>query len=1753
MPNNNNDNKNMNKLCNNCNNNIHKLNDAVCDNCITINSNKVTQKKLVSKKESPSRVSKLIGEKCTIKCTVNEKNMVMLLDTGAQVSLLSYTHMKSNFPNLQIQKLTDLLSEGNYLQVQWGNSIEIPFQGWVNLHLQLGSQADICQIEVPFLVTSEELDYLILGFNAVRQLVTSQEDSANVIKIFEHAFNTCDQRRIESFVNMISLTNREDYIDVKVKGHEVIIPAGKICNINCKVSEYPSERKTDMIFQQCDVELPEGLECTDCVVPVQRGINKYFNVPVVNTSEHDITLRKDTRIGIVDYVTSIVPVEMKPARSKRLAAVNKISITPDETQQAVNESTEDPPSAVSILNEHQQNVINSIDLSGLTTSEREKVRAMLRKESDVFAVDDNDVGNVDSHRMKINLKDNAPVQATYNSVPQPLYQELRNYIEDLLSKEWIKTSESDYSSPIVAVRKKDGTLRLCCDYRKLNAKTIPDRHPLRRIQNVIDTLGKNQYFSILDQTKAYHQLHLDQESRKLTAFLTPWGFYEWIRVPFGLMNAPACFQRFMESCLGEYRDQFCIPYLDDLLVYSHSFEDHLNHLQLVLQRLRKYGVKIKPAKCQMFKREVSYLGRLISSEGYTVDPKNTQAVVTKSKRKPTNITELRSLLGLVGYFRRSIPSFSQIAKPLYDILKDAEKRAKSKQIIVWTEEHQKSLDQLIHCITTPPILAYPNFEDPFILHTDASSKGLGCALYQIQDNQLRVLGYGSRTLVGAESKYHSSKLEFLALKWAICEHFKDYLYYSPHFDVYTDFNPLTYLQTTCKVNATGQRWVNELSNFNFSIHYKPGIENVVADSLSRYPEITDDLKDYSHKLNVDDVRTMFDAVVNQKENNETWIAAINTISTTFDDIENEILYDAGDKPRTISWNDIVLAQKEEQCIKTVINYKLKGECPEEKDRKQLSPAVKRLLREWNKLEVYKDVLYRKFADHQKQIVLPAKLKPLVYHELHVNMGHLGYNRTTELIKSRFYWPQMDEEIQHFVTKICSCVKRKKPNVLKKAPMKSITAKEPFQTIGMDFLHLDQSTGGYQYLLVVTDIFTKFAQVYATRNKEAKTVAERLYNDLILRFGIPGQVLHDQGKEFDNQMMKHLARLCNIKRLRTSPYHPEGNSQTERLNQTLINMLKTLTEENKTNWKDHIQKLVHAYNCTSHASTGYSPYFLLFGRKPRLPIDVILEENSEEENIPCSTYVRKWQEQMKQAYEIAQKQSSKRKEKDKDRHNNKRPRATVLFPGDRVLVRNLSERGGTGKMRSFWENKVHVIIESYGEDPVIYKVQPENDKNGKARNLHRNMLQPCDELLDNFNWNLSDKDHQHEDNALADIKKKSKTKDKREVISTEEESSSDEIPQFTPAALAQPVKYFDNDKSSNIQQSKSSLDKSDYQNVRTNQDNGTDYISSLKQHRLPEQPEIDFTISKEHIDKKPPSRVRGVIYITDDESIRNETPRIKDVIEVTDDETIRNETPRVKNIIDITDDEALSKSIRQEQKSRKSYDRNISKEEGELTSEKKPSSVRVKYQEKKRYNLRNSKSATTNQVRSKIRQGLNNQSEKVSADEQHQPPIPTEPTYTEDQIMNKPACSINKSVISGPVNLDGLEPKIHGINNEADQNGQNGNINYQNGYINNQNGQNGFINYQNGYINNNQYGYINNQYGNINNRYEDHNNDNHLKSEESSNEYIATPDNQSSYINAVTQPNLVYLSAYTYFILIPSFSAYYGQVPSTGWMQYYTTC
>ena len=345
---------------------------------------------------------------------------------------------------------------------------------------------------------------------------------------------------------------------------------------------------------------------------------------------------------------------------------------------------------------------------------------------------------------------------------------------------------------------------MCVDYRMLHKRSVKDAYALPRIEEVFDVLHGAKYFSTIDMKAGYHQVEIEDHHKERTAFTVgPLGFYEYIKMPFGLSNSPATYQRLMEEVLGDYNMTICVIYLDDLIIFSSSFEEHLRHLDMVLTRLREKNLKLSPEKCYFIQERVNFLGHIVSSQGIETDPAKIEKILNWPT--PSNAKELRSFIAFAGYYHRFVKDFSKITRPLSELIPGTSKKKKKiTKEWVWKDEQQKVFDNLKKKIMTqPPVLAYPDFSKEFELHTDASTIGLGAVLYQ----DGKVIAYASRALTKSEKNYSAFKLEFLALKWAITEKFKDYLALQ-HFTVFTDSNPLTYVLTSAKLDATGHRWAS---------------------------------------------------------------------------------------------------------------------------------------------------------------------------------------------------------------------------------------------------------------------------------------------------------------------------------------------------------------------------------------------------------------------------------------------------------------------------------------------------------------------------------------------------------------------------------------------------------------------------------------------------------------------------------------------------------------------------------------------------------------------------------------------------------------------------------------------------------------------------------------------------------------------------------------------------------------------------------
>ena len=1268
------------------------------------------------------KLIKLVGRRCIVKGKLNGKTVEILWDTGAQVSIISKAFLQENFPDCKIKDVDELLSCD--LALTAANGSTIPYEGWVELNFQVGGSKSV--LPVPFLVAHEIVELPLVGYNVIEHLIKSNELECDGIS---SSFISMGVSQAPALIEFINSVTRDELCPVKTRKSDVILPREQSVKISCRVNTGPLGKSTPVLFEADEHgQWPSGVEVPDTLLMVKGGKSSRVDIEVRNTTRHDIKLRGRTVLGRLQLVQSVVPADVR------------LKDESENTQQPQNQheprdhrTTQNPDVPLIELPNH----LKGVDLGALTSKQRQLASQLLLEEADAFAQNDDDVGSIPDLQMNIQLNDTTPVQKNYVAVPRPLYPEVKAYIEDLLNRNFIRKSKSSYSSPVVCVREKDQSLRLCVDYRELNRKTHVDRHPIPRIQETLDNLGGSSWFSVLDQGKAYHQGFLTPESQPLTAFITPWGLYEWIRIPFGLSNAPASFQRFMETCLGDLRDEICIPYLDDIIVFSSTFEDHIEHLRTVFQRLKEYGVKLKPKKCTMFKREVVFLGRVVSAQGYKLDPSTMAPILRLKDTPPKTVNEVRKLMGFLNYYRRYIENFSRIAKPIYNLVKIPETDGKgkststSKQLggnnpVSWTSTHQSALETLIKCLASAPVMAYPDPRSPYVLHTDASEGGLGAVLYQEQNGVLRVIAYGSRTLTPAEKNYHlhSGKLEFLALKWAICEQFRDYLYYAPSFVVYTDNNPLTYVLSSAKLNATGLRWIGELADFNFTIRYRPGKTNVDADTLSRHPEhMRQYMVSCTEEMLQEELRAVIQSIQLQDNGQVNWISSLTSDPSVLHD---GVLTPTLNTIQTLDMADVRQAQIDDPITGKVHQFVHSRVRPTTAKTAGESPDVILLLHEWLKLHIGKDGVLRRRNGDQDQIVLPSKYRTTVLVELHDNMAHLGSERVLRLARDRFYWPRMQRDVEHYVRNICRCVKQKPPRLKTRAPLQPIVTTSPFELVSIDFVHLERSSGGYEYILVIVDHFTRYAQAYPTRNKAAKTVAEKLYNDYILRFGFPAKIHHDQGGEFENKLLKNLEDLCGVGHCRTTPYHPQGNGQVERFNRTLLDMLRTLPEKEKSRWKDHVNKVVHAYNCTHNDTTGFSPFFLLFGRHPRLPIDLIFKSKTPSTKQEYPQFVKQWKDAMKEAYQRAGRQIIERSHRAKKTYD-RWVRSSVLEPGDRVLVRNLSERGGPGKLRSFWEDDIHVVVKRKSPESPVYEIKPERGEGRKNRVLHRNLLLPCEYL------------------------------------------------------------------------------------------------------------------------------------------------------------------------------------------------------------------------------------------------------------------------------------------------------------------------------------------------------------------------------------------------------------------------------------------
>lgn len=1212
----------------------------------------------------------LIGEPNECEILIEDKRCMALIDTGSMVTTISEAFLQQHLPQTPIHMLEDLQLEGP-------NGESLPYRGYVEIDLSLPINRHFQKLgSFPILVvpeTSYKRDVPVLvGTNVLKvcQNILQQDFGEQYLQ------KTLLPTSIQLAVQAIRLKQRHlfksngTYAPVRVPTTLSIGPDESHI-VNCSVRVLVPIGPCVSLVEGSE-KLSSGIFITPGLVQIDDS-TKYVPVEITNTNSHPVLLQQHI------VVASLKEVKVEPQHQ-------------------------------SLSEEDFLSTINTDFEGRLRSEDSAKFRDVLLSRRHAFSVHDQDLGHTSVLKHEINLTPGTkPFKERPRRIPPALYDDVRQHLTEMKDLGVIRDSSSPWASNIVIVRKKDGKIRFCIDFRRLNSMTVSDSYSIPRVDEILDTLKGNVWFSELDLKSAFWQVQMKEEDKEKTAFTVGnLGFYECERMPFGLKNSPATFQRLMEKTLGDLHMKTCLIYLDNIIVFGKTVEQHLQRLTEIFDRITQAGLKLSPEKCHFFQTSITTLGHVISAEGIGCDEKKLEAVRTWPI--PANVKDLQRFLGFTGFYRKHIKGYANIARPLTELLNKPNKKTKkpdsSSKEWKWEEAQQNAFDELIGCLSSPPVLSYPDFTKPFLLRIDASKQGLGAVLYQESDGKEHVVSYASRSLKRSEMNYPAHKLEFLALYWAITKKFHDYLY-GHKFSVTTDNNPLTYVLTTAKLDATGYRWLADLSVFDFDIKYRPGKLNTDADALSRIPQ------GYIS-------REVFQGLCEGKDNetcDDEWHGYARTMT---------IGASSHNTPLDMKFLDLDWAAEQEKdpTIKRLRHLLQEGK-PSSRQARNESPEVRCLLREWKHLTIdgSDNVLYRtcKFQGKtSRQLVLPSCHRKEAFRLLHDEMGHFGRDRMLALMRDRFYWVYMNKDVAQWIASCQRCSRAKHPHLPESAPLTNISTSMPLELVCLDFLSLEKSIGGYESVLVITDHFTKYAQAIPTRNQTAKTTANVLYNNFILHYGIPQTIHSDQGRNFESDIIKELCAVMNIKKSRTTPYHPMGNGLTERFNRTLIEMLRTLTEDKKSRWKDHVPSLVHAYNSTRNSSTGFSPYFLMFGREPRLSVDICLGLQNQRNAEPETSYVKDLKDRLSYAYQLASQNQSKSSAKQKKNYDQK-IRGACLKIGDRVLVKKLAFKG-RHKLEDRWEKDQYVVLEQPNAEIPVYTVQHEDGK-GKIRTLHRNLLFP----------------------------------------------------------------------------------------------------------------------------------------------------------------------------------------------------------------------------------------------------------------------------------------------------------------------------------------------------------------------------------------------------------------------------------------------
>jgi len=746
-----------------------------------------------------------------------------------------------------------------------------------------------------------------------------------------------------------------------------------------------------------------------------------------------------------------------------------------------------------------------------------------------------------------------PMVRPMRRFPQPDMDSMLKEINALLAAGFIKPSTSEYGAQVLFVPKKDGSRRMCIDYRSLNADTIKDVYPLPLVDEIFDRLRGAKFFTKLDLRSGYHQMKMKPSDTHLTAFRTPYGSFEYLVLPFGLSNAPSAFVRMMdrEFPASRFRDSVVI-FVDDILIFSRTWDEHLTHVEAVLTQLRKSKLYPKLSKCTFGTHEVEYLGHIVSAEGIKTDPSKVKDLLEMSP--PKSPKEVRSFLGLAVFFQKFIRGYSKIAAPLNELLKES-------QEFKWTQVQQEAFDQLKLVISRAPVLRPFDPKLPILLQTDASGVAIGAVLLQDAGHGPRPVAFSSRKLDKFEVNYPVQELEMLAVV-DVLEKWEHYLL-GQQFTVESDHKSLEQVLRSKDPSKRLIRWLDTVARYNFTISYRPGSQMSIPDSLSRLVPLNPGA----------DVPVLSPMVVSVPLVDETVVESI----------KKGYARDPYFKP---------------------IHQKL---ILQETVEAKFNSRIERFIHEDGFLLFFDAVGYR--------IAIPAvpEVRSMLLSESHdaSTSGHLGVEKTYKNLSRRFFWPGLATSVKGYVSACEVCLKTKpdlRPTAGLLRPLP--TPSGPWIRWNVDYITgLPLSTEGYDSILTVVDGFSKMAHFIPTaKNVTAQESATLFLREIFRLHGLPEVLVSDRDPKFTSEFWEAFMKTVGTKLQMTTVDFAQANGQAERANGAIVQMLRAYCSEKPKAWSSLLPGLEFAYNSAPSASTGISPFQACYGYAPRSALDFVVAPN-----------------------------------------------------------------------------------------------------------------------------------------------------------------------------------------------------------------------------------------------------------------------------------------------------------------------------------------------------------------------------------------------------------------------------------------------------------------------------------------------------------------------------------------------------------------